>query len=30
MFFIDRRKIYADQIQNRAARGLVDEPQIRI
>lgn len=30
MFFIDRRKIYADQIQNRAARGLADEPQIRI
>lgn len=26
MFFIDRRQVYADQIRNRAARGLADEP----
>jgi hypothetical protein len=30
MFFIDRRKVYADQIQNRQSRGLMDEPQARI
>ncbi len=29
MFFIDRRKIYEDQIRNRGARGLSDEPQAR-
>jgi len=30
MFFVDRRRVYADQIQNRLARGLVDEPQVRL
>ncbi len=30
MFFVDRRKVYADQIQNRKSRGLLDEPQTRI
>lgn len=30
MFFIDRRKIYRDQIRNREARGLPDPPQYRI
>ena len=29
MFFIDRRKVYEDQIRNREARGLSDEPQAR-
>jgi hypothetical protein len=29
MFFIDRRKIYEDQIRNRESRGIVDEPQAR-
>lgn len=29
MFFIDRRKVYEDQIRCREARGLTDEPQAR-
>lgn len=29
MFFIDRRKIYEDQIRNRESRGISDEPQAR-
>ena len=29
MFFVDRRKVYADQIQNRVTRGKDDEPQAR-
>lgn len=30
MYFVDRRKVYADQIENRHARGIVDRPIARI
>ena len=30
MFFIDRRKVYADQIQNKLSRGLADEPLTKL
>lgn len=30
MFFVDRRRAYADQIANRRARGFADRPQARL
>ena len=30
MFFVDRRRVYADQIENRHARGLTDEPVAKL
>lgn len=30
MFFVDRRKVYADQIQRRMERGQEDQPQARL
>lgn len=30
VFFVDRRKVYADQIERRAARGIADQPQAQI
>ncbi len=30
MYFVDRRKVYADQLATRTARGITDQPQARI